>query len=160
MTITEILCRFRDENDICTETISSIQNDESLRKNLINYTRQNRNRLFASALLDKFIAIRELPNYQMPFEDLMLACYNLGINDQVEDCLKIWKAKTTDFDTYGGLDVQLVVFAGLTQTIDFLREQADTEATAATSYILSCAKAGDFDHLQDYFLPENLPWYV
>lgn len=40
---------------------------------------------------------------------------------QIEDCALIWEAKTLDSDSYCAVDIQLVVFAGVDVTIDYLR---------------------------------------
>ncbi|QKJ29324.1 hypothetical protein HQ865_05990 [Mucilaginibacter mali] len=160
MTIYEILDRFHTENDINTETIAAFQADTALRKELISYSRQNKDRAFALALLDKFITTRRQPDGIMPAEDLMLACFNLGLQNHIEDCLKIWDAKTIDFDTYCGLDIQLVPFAGVTDTISFLQKQNSDEALKALTYICECDACGDFDELDEYFSAKTFPWFI
>ena len=163
MTVKEILDGFHEENAITTETIKAIQNDNLLRANLVNYFRTNRNREFTLALLNKFIAIRiladneELSNGIMPMEDLMLSCYILALHNHTEDALKIWEAKYADFDTYCGLDGQLIVFAGVKETIAFLEKQTTEEANKALKYIID---HGDFDDLEEYYSPNNLPYYI
>lgn len=160
MIIQEILNRFYTENDINAETIAAFQTDTALRKELITYSRQYKDRAFALALLDKFITVRQQPEGMMPAEDLMLACFNLGLQNQIEDCLKIWEAKTIDFDTYCGLDIQLVPFAGVTETISFLKTQTGAEAAEALTYVCECEACGDFNHLGDYFAPATFPWFI
>jgi hypothetical protein len=75
----------------------------------------------------------------------------LGMHGMVEDSLKVWEAKSVDFDTYCGLDIQLVPFAGVAETVSFLQTQRGTEAKKALEYVLACLKAGDFDNLEAYY---------
>jgi len=88
----------------------------------------------------------------------MLAGFILGMHKQVQDCIKIWQAKKVDFDCYCGIDIQLVPFAGVDETISYLREQKTDEANKALEYVLACTKAGDFDDLNEYY--SGTPWYV
>ena len=90
----------------------------------------------------------------------MLACYILGLHNQIEDCLKIWEAKYTDFDTYCGLDIQLVPFAGVNETIEFLKGQITKEGREAFNYVSDCKKAGDFEELEEYYSNDKLPWFI
>lgn len=160
MTIETRLGSFLLEGVINAEIIAAIQNDNALRKDLIHYLRQNPNRKFALALLNEFIRLRKLPKEILPAEDLMFACYILGVHNQIEDCLKIWEAKNADFDTYCGLDVQLIAFAGVEETIVFLKGEAGVESDEALEYISECMAAGDLNHLDTYFSVETLPWFV
>lgn len=160
MKIQEIINRFHIENDLNDETVAQLQSSADLRAELVKNSIQNPDREFALALLNKFIAIRKLPSGTMPADNLMLACYNLGLNNCVEDCLKIWEAKTVDFDTYCGLDIQLVVFVGIEKTTTFLKAQKSVEAAEALEYITECATAGDFDDLDRYFNTGKLPYYI
>jgi len=160
MIIQDVLNHFHTENDITAEIITAIQNTADLRTELIAYSRLNGDRAFAIALLDKFIAIRKTPDGNMPVEDLMLACYNLALHNTVEDCLIIWEAKNADFDTYCGLDLQLVLFAGFEKTIDFLQQHESFEALDVAGYIDRCKAADDLDGLENYFSPNILPWYL
>ena len=160
MIINKILDSFRREGTINTETVNIIQNDKTLRKDLITYFRKNQDRKFALALLDEFISIRKSPEGIMPFEDLMLACYILGLHHHIEDCLKIWEAKITDFDTYCGLDIQLIGFAGIKETIDFLKRQSTKFDLDPFEYVTGCYNGGDFDNLAEYFSPNEFPWFI
>ncbi|MFB9841385.1 hypothetical protein [Mucilaginibacter ginsenosidivorans] len=145
---------------ISEEIIASIQNDKNLRIEMVNFfAYQGKDREFAYALLDKFIAMRKQAILDMmPFEDLMFACYVLGLHKEVEDSAKIWEAKYVDFDTYCGLDVQLVAFAGKQKTLDFLRLNGFIKAYDCLIY---CITDDDFDpRLEDYFNLQHLPWYI
>ena len=88
----------------------------------------------------------------------MLACYILGKHGQVEDCMKVWETKQIDFDTYCYVDIQLVPFAGIQETIEYLETQNSEEAKKALEYVVACSEAGDFDDLEQYF--KETPWYV
>ncbi|RZJ36846.1 MAG: hypothetical protein EOO18_07025 [Chryseobacterium sp.] len=88
----------------------------------------------------------------------MLACYILGKHNQIKDCLKIWEAKRIDFDTFCYVDIQLVAFAGVQQTIEYLKTQTLEEAKQALEYVIECSEAGDFEDLETYF--NETPWFV
>ncbi len=161
MDIKTILEDFHKDKIISEETIDSIQNNKELKISLINYFSQHKDREFILTLLDTFIAIRqESINGEMPATDLMFACYLLGLHNQIDDCLKIWEAKNADFDTYCGLDIQLVPFAGVKETIEFLSKQTTEEGKKAFEYVNKCSECGDFDNLEVYFSKETLPWWI
>ncbi|MBB6129537.1 hypothetical protein [Mucilaginibacter lappiensis] len=160
MNIDTILYDFHQTNCIGEETVNHINTDQDLRTRLLNYFRQKQDRAFALNLLDTFIGIRKQPRNNMPAEDLMLACYILGLHGQIEDCLKIWEAKSIDFDTHCGLDIQLVMFGGVNETINFLAAQTTDPAQEALKYIKRCSACGDFDGLAEYFSPQTEPWFI
>ena len=160
MEITSVLDIYHIQNEITDDVILSIQKDEKFRVDLVSYFRQNAEREFSISLVDKFISIRQNPNGNMPTEDLMLACYILGLHNKVEDCLKIWEAKNVDFDTYCGLDIQLLPFAGVSKTIEFLNNSTSPEAKKALDYMNGCLAAGDFGDLEEYYSNESMPWFI
>lgn len=80
------------------------------------------------------------------YENMKLCAYMLFKLGHVEDALLIWKAKSTNFDTFSGLDVQLLAGGGLDETIAYLRAAADPEAVKAAQYIQECRAAGDFSY--------------
>src|SRR4051812_14028156 len=123
MNIQTIVDDFHKGYTISDDAIHFIQHDNKLRIAFVNHFRQYKDRAFAIALLDTFISLRQEPDREIPAESLMFACYILGLHNQMEDSLKIWKAKNVDFDTYCGLDIQLVPFAGVKETIRFLKAQ-------------------------------------
>lgn len=156
----EVLENFSIGNDLNAVTITAFQSDDTLRKELIEYSRKNKNREFALALLNKAILIRLQPDGQMPIEDLMLFCLNLGLQNQIDDCLKIWEAKNIDFDTYCGLDIQQLPFAGVIETIEFLKQRHTAEAKNALDYVMRCFECGDFNDQSHYFSPNASPWFL
>lgn len=160
MDINTILGNFQIDKIVSRDTIYSIQNDNGLRIALVNHFRKHKDRDFAINLLDTFIDIRQQPNGEMPVEDLMFASYILGLHYQIEDSLKIWRAKNVDFDTYCGLDIQLVPFIGIKETIEFLKAQTTEEGNKAFQYLTECSKCGDFDNLDEYFSTEQMPWFI
>jgi hypothetical protein len=113
-----------------------------LRKDLLRYFRSNENRKFALGLLNEFSQLRRSENGIALIEDLMLASYVLGQHNHVEDSFEIWKVKCIDFDTYCGVDVQLVVFAGVDKTKAYFETAGYTEANSALEYISECHKCG------------------
>jgi len=150
MNVETLLENFKTQQTLSVDEILSIRIDETLREELVNHFRTHRDRPFALALLNKFIELREDLKNEISINDLMLASFILGMHGEVEDSLKVWEAKRVDFDTYCGLDIQLVPFAGVNETIAFLETQNDTEAKAALEYVTACANGGDFDELDDY----------
>jgi hypothetical protein len=83
-------------------------------------------------------------------ENIKLCAYLLYRLGHVEDALLIWRAKSTNFDTGCGVDVQLLVGAGLERTVEYLKEQGSKEAAGAISYIEECVKTGDFNNLEGW----------
>src|SRR5687768_5891680 len=128
MDIETLLEKYNTRHNFSDEEISAIRTEPTLRASLVNYFRVNRNRAFALALLDTFIELRKDPVNEVSIDDLMLASFILGMHEKVEDSLKIWEAKRVDFDTYCGVDIQLVPFAGVDETVSFLQTRNDDEA--------------------------------
>ncbi len=157
MTVEILLETFQKTKSISDEMVLAICSDEQTRKDLVGYFKQNQNRPFVLALLNRFIELRKSPEGEVYIEDLMLVCLLLGMHRQIEDCLKIWEAKDTDFDTYCGVDIQLVPFMGVEQTIEYLNTQRSKEAEDALKYVRGCEKAGDFKELEEYY---NTPWFL
>lgn len=93
--------------------------------------------------------------------DLMrLLCVQLFSIGRVEDALLIWRAKTCNFDTMCGLDVQFLCGAGLAATREFLRRVGTADALDALDYLEKAEAAGDFtgfsteqvlEQARDYF---------
>jgi hypothetical protein len=160
MHLQEIIKVFDETSEIGPEAISEFQTIDELRGDLIEYFRSNENRKFALGLLNEFSKLRRSENGIVSIEDLMLACYVLGQHNHVEDSLEIWNVKCIDFDTYCGVDVQLVVFAGVDKTIDYFKTAGYPETDKASEYISKCNNCGDFDNLDEYFSHNQLPWFV
>jgi hypothetical protein len=76
-----------------------------------------------------------------------LLLYKIG---NVEDAPLLWEAKTVNFDTFCGLDIQLLVGAGVDETLAYLNGLGDEESLKASEYIEDCRGTGDFDHLDGY----------
>jgi hypothetical protein len=151
MNTQDLIQRFKTHHTFSDDEILAIRTDETLRADLVQYFRTHHDRPFALALLNRLIELRKDTSNEISMYDLMLASFLLGTHGQVEDCLKVWEAKRVDFDTYCGVDIQLVPFAGVDQTIAFLQTQTDNEeAKKALKYVLECAKCGDFDDLEAY----------
>jgi len=160
MKLNDILNQFHILKCVDAEIIKEFQADGVLRVALIEYSKRTKNRAFAIELVNTFIVTRRQAIGVVTVEDLMFACFNLALQNQIEDCLKIWEAKNIDFDTYCGLDVQLMPFAGVTETIEFLKLQKNADAEKALLYIVKCNNCGDFNHQHEYFSPDILPWFL
>lgn len=152
-----LLDNFNTRHTFSQDETLAIHSEGILRTDLVNYFRRHRNRPFALTLLNRFIELRKEKN-GTTIEDLMLASFLLGMHGQVEDSLKVWEAKRIDFDTYCGVDIQLVPFAGVDQTIAYLQTQSGSDAKDALEYVSSCAKSGDFDDLEKYY--NESPWWL
>jgi len=160
MNLQEIIIVFDETLEIGPDAITEFQTNNELRKDLLGYFKSNENRKFALGLLDKFSKLRRNENGIASIEDLMLASYVLGQHNHVEDSSEIWKVKCIDFDTYCGVDVQLVVFAGVDKTKAYFETAGYPEANSALEYISECDECGDFDNLDEYFSHNKLPWFL
>ena len=159
MTIQNIIDSFSNNHILTDEQVASILSD--LRNETVKHTRQNRNRLFSIALLNKIIAKRKDSDTEIGSSDnIMFACYLVGLCGQLEDSLLIWQAKKADFDTYCGVDIQLVVFAGVSKTVLYLKSLGTEESTEAVTYLQECWEAGDFDEIENYFSEEEEPYWL
>lgn len=72
-------------------------------------------------------------------------CAQLFSCGVVEDSLLIWKAKSCNWDSMCGLDVQLLCGAGQAVTKEWLRLSTLPEALKALAYLEECEQCGDFD---------------
>lgn len=111
---------------------------------------------FSIGLLSALIYLRKTQESDIGIEDIMFGCLLVTIHRQIEDCLLLWKAKNTDFDTFCGLDIQLIPFMGVPATVTYLQTSHDPDATKALEYILECNENGDFDELDNYYSAINL----
>lgn len=91
------------------------------------------------------------------FHDNMRLCaYMLFKLGHVEDSILLWRAKGTNFDSFCGVDVQLLAGGGLEETISWLKGTGDPEAAEAAEYLEGCRATGDFSYdyrasLRSYF---------
>lgn len=154
----EIIDELKETGKLSKGTIQEIEENRNLRLELVQYFDKNKNRDFVLDLLKILTELRQDPNAGISGDSLMLSCYILGKHNQIEDCLKVWETKRIDFDTYCYVDIQLVPFVGVQETIDYLKTQTSEEARHALEYVVSCSKAGDFDDLENYFT--ETPWFV
>ncbi|QHS58339.1 hypothetical protein [Chitinophaga agri] len=139
---------------ISRETIQEVNDDTDLRIEMIHYFNQHQNRPFVLELLRTLSELRKDPDEDISGASLMLACYLLGKHQQVEDCMRVWEAKRIDFDTYCYVDGQLIPFAGIQETIAYLKTQTGEEAGRALQYL----EGGDYDNLDTYY--GEIPWFV
>ena len=155
----EIIDELRISGTLTKLTIKEIEENRTLRHELLQYFVKNKNRDFILNFLNVLTELRRDPhNAGISGDSLMLACFLLGKHGQIEDCMKIWETKRIDFDTYCYVDIQLVVFAGVQKTIEYMESHTSNEARQALEYVIACSEAGDFDDLEQYFSRE--PWYV
>lgn len=152
---------YLNEVEIKIDKLKALLDDDSKRIELLRYLKDNPNREFSIKFLKSIMKSRFDGDFEIGnVENLMLASYLLGLHKDIQDSLLIWDAKKTDFDSYCGLDVQLVVFCGVKETIEFLNKNDTDKALEAKDYLIKCQNAGDFDEIEDYFSSENLPWWL
>lgn len=84
------------------------------------------------------------------FENLYWCGFLLSRAGDTADVLPLWRAKNINFDTGCGFDAQMLVGAGVEETIRYLRHKGDAEANAAADYIAKCRASGDFDDLEGW----------
>jgi hypothetical protein len=160
----DTLTEYQETGSISNAAIRHLINGESARYALYQHYLQAPSIEFARALLAE-LTVLYLANYEhggddMGTDELRLAGYLIGLHQDVSDSLLLWKTKQLTFDTACGVDIQLVVFAGVEPTIAYLKEQRSDEATKALAYIEVCKNSGDFDLLAEYFSPDNLPYWI
>ncbi|HVU57681.1 MAG TPA: hypothetical protein VHD83_21615 [Puia sp.] len=160
MQVKDLVNNYLQTKAISENDIEQIRIDRELRSDLCKYFGTVKNREFALELWNTVIELRKNPEKEILIDDLMLACYILGLHQQVADCRLIWKAKNVDFDAFCGVDVQLMAFAGAAPAISYLQTTNGDDVKAALKYMIDCSNAGDFDNLEDYFSLDNLPWWV
>jgi hypothetical protein len=99
-------------------------------------------------LLEQEIAFHE--NSWGIFESIRLCGALLFLLAQVEDVGLLWEAKTANFDTMSGFDIQLLVGAGVIPTLAYLQQIEEEWAEDARLYLEECQQAGDFQHVERY----------
>ena len=154
----EVIEELKRSGTLSASTIEEVEENRELRHGLVHYFTQHKDRDFALAFLKKLADIRRDPQGVMTGDSLMLACYILGKHGHVEDCMRIWETKTIDFDTYCYVDIQLVVFAGVEKTIEYLKSLESEDAKEALEYVMECLEGGDFENIEAYH--NNVPWYI
>ncbi|MEL6820733.1 MAG: hypothetical protein AAFP70_03140 [Calditrichota bacterium] len=158
MTLDDVFADWAVTSHISNEQAIAILND--FRMEALIYIRSHPNREFAKALLENVVLARKNEVFDLGItENLMYAAYLLTMHAHIEDALHIWRAKTVDFDTYCGFDVELIVFAGYAETLDYLKQESSEEALEAAAYILACGEPY-FDNLDQYFSKDQLPWWI
>lgn len=156
--IDSIVNKYNFSNEISDEDaliILSLERIETLK-----YIIKNPNRKFALALLNKIIEKRKIQNDIGNGDNIMFVCYILGKHKEIQDSLTIWKAKNVDFDAACYVDIQLCVFNGIKETIEYLKSINEKDAENALEHIVECENAGDFQEIEEYFSNENLPWWI
>jgi len=161
MNFEKIVTWFSAESTLPNEQVNSILTDDGLRSYAVKYLRQNPNREFAKAILEKVLRKRRNQDFEMGTNDnIMFSCYLVGLHINVEDSLIVWQAKNVDFDAYCGVDVQLLAFAGVDNTLKYLKALDTEESRKAIDYIVKSKEAGDFDDIESYFSEEQQPWWI
>ena len=77
-------------------------------------------------------------------DELVQLCYMLYKIGNIDDIQLLWEIKNNNFDTYCGLDIQLVAVPDVDDALEYLRTKSEEWAFNATNYIESCLNSGDF----------------
>lgn len=161
MNISEIINKYSSNLDLSNQDVLEILENDKLRIEIVKYLIEEPNRGFSLKILEKVVEKRKNGNYELgDNENIMFSCYLVGLHNNIEDSLLIWNTKNVDYDTFCGLDVQLVVFGGVDNTLEYLKTINSMESEKASDYLNTCNKAGDFDELDVYFSKSELPYWV
>jgi hypothetical protein len=162
----ELLAAYEATGQFSERALAELTDEEdesaaSLR--LYHCYRQRPNIAFARALLTE-LSRRYVQAYThggpATTQGLRQAGYLIGLHGDVGDALALWRTKQLTFDTACEFDIQLVAFAGVDQTLAYLQTVPGPDAAAAVEYLQRCQAAGDFDYLEEYFSPDNLPYWM
>lgn len=66
--------------------------------------------------------------------------------------------KHIDIDTFYYFRIQLVPFAGVKETIKYLKTYTSEETKQALEYVIECSEADEFEDIGTYF--NKTPWSV
>lgn len=100
-------------------------------------------------LLEQEMTCRE-NDYETDIEGIHLCGFLLFLLAQLEDVELLWQAKTTNFDTMCGFDIQFLVGAGVSPTVAYLHSIQQDWAKKARTYIEHCQRSGGFSDLEGY----------
>jgi hypothetical protein len=155
-----ILDQFATQGTFSDEVIAQFCDSTALQIATVKHFWEHKDRAFAVALLNSFIAHRKAEILDVTMHELMLGAHLVGMHQQPEDILLNWKAKTVDFDSYCAVDIQVVPFIGVEATIEYLSNLQTKEAKEALEYISECNEAGDFDDMDEFFSFDKLPYWL
>jgi|LakMenE18May11ns_1017448.scaffolds.fasta_scaffold9860018_3 hypothetical protein len=148
----ELVDEFARDGSLSDLTIDQLIHSHQLRVALYDLLSERPLRDLAIEILKKFILLRRTDNMTLGYQLLSYAACVLACHGKVEDCLLVWEAKQCDFDAFCALDIQLMMFAGVEETLTFLSAARPEAAEEALEYIESCKEAGDFEELAEYFI--------
>lgn len=77
-------------------------------------------------------------------ELMRLCCVQLFSAGVMSDVLTIWRAKSSSWDAFCSIDVQLLCGAGLAETTAYLATNGTAEAADALDHLRRCEAGGDF----------------
>ena len=106
-------------------------------------------RMLSRYILRLYIQSHGNGNWGMS-DDIRLCAFVMYKIGNVQDVPLLWEAKCANFDTFCGLDIQMLVGGGVDETIAYLNTVGDDEARKAVEYIEGCREAGDFNSLHKY----------
>ena len=158
LTLEEIDQYFKTHKELDDLCVYALLTD--LRAASIHYFKKYPNRALCLRFLERIMEIRENEDWELGHgENIMLAMYLIGLHGEPEDALLLYETKIFDYDTFCGVDVQLIVFAGVSQTLKYLQSLKTEEGNKALRFLSECEAAGDFLEIEEYF-SERLPWWV
>jgi hypothetical protein len=154
LTPTEFIQLARERNPTLPDAniLSLIETDEHFRCAVceeLNKTVAESDRALARHILKLYIESHRGDKWGMS-DEIRLSAFLLYKIGNVEDVPLLWKAKEANFDTFCGLDIQLLVGAGVEETLAYLKGLSDKDSLAAAIYITECRDAGDFKYIHGY----------
>jgi hypothetical protein len=108
-------------------------------------------------LLEQEIACRQ-NDTETEIESIHYGSFLLFLLGQLEDVELLWQAKRASFDTWGTLDMQLLVGAGVSSTLASLHSIKQEWAEEARTYLEKSQQAGFFRDLESYRNAKQ--WYL
>ena len=157
MNAIDFINSFDSTGQIDMKSLIEHTNIRAFSEELVNLSRQGQCHRFALAFLQNLIEITKQDNSGVSSK-LRLACYLVAEHRNLRDILLIWEAKNLNFDTYCGIDAQLLAASGITQTIQYLSTQSGENAESAKKYIEKCTD--ELDDLDQYYSLNEYPWYI
>lgn len=77
-------------------------------------------------------------------EAMRLCCVQLFNAGLISDVVTIWRAKSSSWDAFCSIDVQMLCGGGLAETKAYLATETAETAAEALDHLLRCEVAGDF----------------
>ena len=94
--------------------------------------------------------------FDQVYEILIFMLYNLAETSDIE---QLWLAKNSNFDTYCGIDIQLVAVPDIDEALEYLKGIDDEWAGKAFEKLTSSLYHGDIDE-KKYYIERKVESYI